>query len=60
MGPAISEAVEEYCQESGDRRASFFELTDAVDLRGARNHPGRGAHELAARELAEKLTQLLS
>ena len=58
--PAISEAVEEYCQESGDRRASFFELTDAVDLRGARNHPGRGAHELAARELAEKLTQLLS
>lgn len=57
--PAINQAVEEYCRESGDRRASFFELTDAVNLRGARNHPGRCAHELVARELTEKLRELL-
>lgn len=59
LGPAIDSAVREYAQTSGDKRVSYLELTDAVDKRGARFHPGRAAHELAAGEIAEFLKTVL-
>ena len=57
--PMIAEAVREYIQETGDPKAAYWELTDAVEHRGARSHPGKAAHELAAREIAEKLRGLI-
>lgn len=57
--PAIAEAVEEYRRETGDTRASFLELTDDLPGRGARSHPGRPAHQLAANELSARLRELL-
>lgn len=59
LSPAIDSAVKEYAQISGDKRVSYLELTDAVDKRGARSHPGRAAHELAAGEIAKALKELL-
>ncbi len=59
LSPMIAEAVREYIQETGDPKAAYWELTDAVEHRGARSHPGKAAHELAAREIAEKLRGLI-
>lgn len=60
LSPVLEEAVGEYTRETGDTRATYLELTDAIEHRGARSHPGKQAHALAAREIAEKLRQLLS
>lgn len=59
LSPAIDSAVREYAETNGDKRVSYLELTDAVDKRGARSHPGRAAHELAAGEIAKALRELL-
>lgn len=60
LSSAIEEAVREYVRTSGDSRASFLELTDAVELRGSRDHPGKEAHQLAAMELSQVLKKLLA
>ena len=60
LSETISAAVAEYAEETGDRKAFYCRLQDDVRHRGARNHPGREAHVLAAKELSQKLCQLLS
>lgn len=60
LSKTISAAVEEYAAETGDERAFYLQMQDHIQHRGARNHPGRGAHVLAAEELSQKLCRLLS
>lgn len=59
LSSVIEEAVKGYIQETGDTRATYLKLTDAAEQRGARAHPGKTAHELAAGEIAEALNHLL-
>lgn len=59
LSGVIAEAVREYALETGDRKAAYLELTNAIEHRGARFHPGKRAHEIAAEEIAEKLRELL-
>lgn len=59
--PAIYRAVEQYMKQSDDNKVSIFQLPNTTDETvGARFHPGRLAHEKAARELADYLKQYLS
>ncbi len=58
--PSIYRAVEAYEKCSGDRRVSVFQLPNTTDETiGARYHPGKAAHEKAAKELAHYLKQYL-
>lgn len=51
LAPVLEAAVKAYREETGDARAVFLPLTDDVENRGCRNHPGVGAHRTAAAEL---------
>ncbi len=55
LEPTIRDAVESYCAETGDRNAAYLSLTDDVEHRGCRSHPGPLAHETAAREIEDYL-----
>ncbi|WP_338551573.1 GDSL-type esterase/lipase family protein [Paenibacillus sp. KS-LC4] len=61
MMPAIYRAVNAYSQQSGDKQLSVFQLPHTTDETvGARQHPGRLAHEKAAKELASYMKEILS
>lgn len=60
MMPAIHRAMNAYIQRTGDRKATVFQLPRTTEATvGARNHPGRLAHERAAEELTVHLKELL-
>ncbi len=54
--PAICRAAEEYKRETGDDRVSVFRLPETTEETiGARWHPGKASHALAARALVDYL-----
>lgn len=55
----IVRAMRRFCEETGDENADilFFETTKDGEF-GSRDHPGRAAHEKAARLLAGKLAKI--
>ncbi|MDF2905622.1 MAG: family lipase [Herbinix sp.] len=58
--PAIYRAVEEYQKNTGDKKVAVFQLPNTTDeTTGARWHPGKLAHEKAAKELTDYLKQYL-
>ncbi|MEV5029250.1 SGNH/GDSL hydrolase family protein [Paenibacillus sp. LPE1-1-1.1] len=58
--PAIYRAVDSYIRKTGDRKMSVFQLPNMTDdTRGSRSHPGRSAHEKAAKELAEYIKGII-
>ncbi len=58
--PFIYHAVEEYQKYTGDKRVSVFQLPNTTEETiGARCHPGKAAHEKAAKELTDYLKQYL-
>ena len=57
MEKNILEAVEAR-RAAGDERTGYLALTDCGQDLGSRGHPGRGAHERAAGEVAEALTRV--
>ncbi|MEO3947946.1 GDSL-type esterase/lipase family protein [Gorillibacterium sp. CAU 1737] len=60
MMPAIYRAVDTYIRQTGDRKVSVFQLPNTNEHTiGARMHPGRLAHEAAAKELSGYLKELL-
>ncbi|WP_027093178.1 SGNH/GDSL hydrolase family protein [Cohnella thermotolerans] len=60
MMPAIYRAVDAYTKTTGDRKVSVFQLPNMTEeTAGARNHPGKLAHEKAAKELTEYLKGIL-
>jgi lysophospholipase L1-like esterase len=60
MMPAIYRAVNSYSKSTGDNKVSVFQLpTTTEETMGARNHPGKPAHEKAAKELAMYIKQFL-
>ncbi|WP_310830755.1 SGNH/GDSL hydrolase family protein [Paenibacillus pedocola] len=60
MMPAIYRAVNSYTAKSGDRKVSVFQLPNITEESvGARSHPGRLAHEQAARVLSAYLQEIL-
>lgn len=60
MEPAIKRAVDEYIRKSGDSRVSYLSLPNTTEETvGARWHPGKLAHEAAAKVLTEYIRQLL-
>ena len=50
MDKTISNAMDRYVSESGDRRASFLKLDDGEA--GSREHPGYTVHRAAAEKIA--------
>lgn len=60
MMPAIYRAVNSYAAKSGDRKVSVFQLPNITDESvGARSHPGKLAHEQAAKVLSAYLQEIL-
>lgn len=60
MMPAIYRAVNSYTAKSGDRKVSVFQLPNITEeSTGARSHPGKLAHEQAARVLSAYLQEIL-
>ncbi|SFE61341.1 GDSL-like Lipase/Acylhydrolase [Paenibacillus algorifonticola] len=60
MMPAIYRAVNAYNMLTGDKQVSVFQLPNTIDeTLGARQHPGRLAHEKAARELTGYIKEVL-
>ncbi|MEK0315064.1 SGNH/GDSL hydrolase family protein [Cohnella sp. 56] len=60
MLPAIERAVSAYREQTGDVRVSVVRLPEmTAETVGARNHPGRRAHEQAAAALSEAIRPLL-
>ncbi len=58
--PSLYRAVDEYQKSTGDKKVSVFHLPDTTDETiGARWHPGKLAHEKAAKELTDYLKQYL-
>lgn len=56
---AIVSAVDAYVEQTGDGRASVFELPEMTeDGIGARSHPGKIAHAKAAEALAYRIGEL--
>ncbi|GIQ69147.1 GDSL family lipase [Xylanibacillus composti] len=61
MMPAIYRAVDAYRKQTGDRNVTVFQLPDTTaETIGARTHPGRLAHERAARDLSAYIRGLLN
>ncbi len=61
MLPAIRSAIEEYRQETGDKKVSLLKLPDTtMETIGARQHPGKLAHQAAAKELIDYIRNLIS
>lgn len=60
MMPAIKRAVESYITNTGDHRAAAVLLPNTTeDTVGARSHPGRCAHEKAAKVLIDYIKGIL-
>jgi lysophospholipase L1-like esterase len=60
MMPAIYRAALTYIKKTGDRKVSVFQLPNTNDETvGARNHPGKLAHEKAAKELTWHIKEIL-
>lgn len=60
MMPAIYRAVNAYTAKSGDRKVSVVQLPNTTeDSIGSRSHPGRIAHEQAAKGLSGYLKEIL-
>jgi hypothetical protein len=60
MMPAINRAVDTYKNKSEDQKVSVFQLPNMTDKTvGSRSHPGRLAHEKAAEELTDYVSQIL-
>jgi lysophospholipase L1-like esterase len=60
MMPAIYGAVDTYIRKTGDKKVSIFQLPNITpETTGARNHPGKLAHEKAAIELSGYIKQIL-
>jgi hypothetical protein len=61
MMPSIYRAVDSYKKRTGDKNVSVFQLPNMMDeTAGARNHPGKLAHEETAKALAAYLKGNLS
>ncbi|MHA7967624.1 SGNH/GDSL hydrolase family protein [Paenibacillus sp. CAU 1782] len=57
---ALRQAVDTYAEQTGDRRATVFQLSEMTEEGvGARSHPGKIAHAKAASELAGHIGELL-
>lgn len=59
LSDALKSAVEAYSAESGDTNVDFLPLTDDIEHRGARNHPGVEAHRNAANEIIAYLNSTM-
>lgn len=58
--PSIRRAADAYTRSTGDMKVSVFQLPDTTDeTMGSRYHPGRLAHERAAKELIGYIKGLL-
>ena len=57
MEPILKKAVDAF-HAAGGQRAAYLSLTPAPD-HGSRSHPGPIAHRTAAREIADKLREML-
>jgi hypothetical protein len=58
--PSIRRAADAYVRSTGDMKVSVFQLPDTTDeTMGSRYHPGRLAHERAAKELIGYIKGLL-
>ncbi|MGF7046784.1 hypothetical protein J2T13_001282 [Paenibacillus sp. DS2015] len=61
MMPAIYRGVDSYIKKTGDQKVSVYQLPNMTDETvGARSHPGRLAHEKAAKELTGYVKEVLS
>lgn len=58
MEPILKRAVDEFLAAGGER-AAYLSLTPAPD-QGSRSHPGPIAHRTAAREITDKLKEMLA
>ncbi len=59
--PSIYRAVNEYQKKTSDKKVSVFQLPNITqETTGARQHPGKLAHEKAAEQLSDYLKQYLS
>ena len=58
MEPILKRAVDEFLAAGGER-AAYLSLTPAPD-HGSRSHPGPIAHRTAAREITDKLKEMLA
>ncbi len=60
MMKAIYRAVDKYTKATGDQKISVFQLPNTKDeTMGARNHPGKLAHEETSKELTNYIKQIL-
>lgn len=60
MAPAINHAINDYIEETGDKKVAFLSLPDTTEeTKGARSHPGLLAHQKAAEELTAYLALIL-
>ncbi|HOQ07415.1 MAG TPA: SGNH/GDSL hydrolase family protein [Clostridiales bacterium] len=58
--PSVCRAVDTYTRSTGDRKVSVFQIPNTTnETMGSRYHPGRPAHEKAAKELAGFIGGLL-
>jgi hypothetical protein len=61
MMPAIYRAVDTYSKTTGDKKVTVFQLPNTTEETvGSRMHPGKLAHEQAAKELTGYLKEILS
>ncbi len=60
LKPFITEAIQEYKELTKDKKVGFLELPNTTEETvGARNHPGKAAHEKAAKVIVRKLKNVL-
>ncbi|HOJ79822.1 MAG TPA: GDSL-type esterase/lipase family protein [Clostridiales bacterium] len=58
--PSIYRAADTYIRSTGDRKVSIFQLPNTTnETMGSRSHPGKHAHEKAAKELTNYIIGLL-
>ncbi|XEC97551.1 SGNH/GDSL hydrolase family protein [Paenibacillus tarimensis] len=61
MLPAIRRAVDTYMRNTGDKKVSVLQLPEMTEkTAGARSHPGKLAHEQAAKGLTRKIKVILA
>lgn len=60
MLPAIYRAADTYIKKTGDKKVSVFQLPNTTEETvGSRSHPGKLAHEKAAKELTWYIKEIL-
>jgi len=58
--PSVYRAADTYTRSTGDRKVSVFQLPNTTnETMGSRSHPGKHAHEKAAKELTNYIIGLL-